>query len=119
MQKKARSLASIQFSISINMPSRDRNIVNGLYDITNLTWRDLIGAASIPAAVKFFVLRLPRPFLRVGRRETIATYMHLGHHSRIASSFVDLCTDNKIGMHAYKYSYVATCVHIKYINSYT
>ena len=37
--------------------------------------------------------------------------MHLGHHSRIASSFVDLCTDNKI---AYKYSYVATCVHIKY-----
>ena len=46
-------------------------------------------------------------------------YMHLGHHSHIASSFVDLCTDNKISMHAYKYSYVATCVHIKYINSYT
>ena len=44
------------------MPSRDRNIVNGLYDITNLTWRDLIGAANIPAAVKFYVLRLPRPF---------------------------------------------------------
>ena len=39
-------------------------------DITDLTWRDLIDAARIPAAVKFFVLRFPRPFFRVGRRET-------------------------------------------------
>ena len=61
--KRKHVLSSLQknFQYSNDMPSRDRNIVNGLYDITNLTWRDLIGAANIPAAVKFYVLRLPRP----------------------------------------------------------
>ena len=41
--------------------------------------------------------------------------MHLGHHGRIASSFVDPCTDNQIGVQVQ----LCTCVHIKYINSYT
>ena len=73
------------------MPSRDRNIVNGLYDITNLTWRNLIGAASIPAAVKFFVLKLPRPSLRVGRRETMCTHasIHQAKH-KTKSTFEQL-----------------------------
>ena len=61
--KRKHVLSSLLYNsqYSNNRPSRDRNIVNRLYDISNFMWCDLIGAANIPAAVKFFVLRLPRP----------------------------------------------------------
>ena len=70
------------------MPSRDRNIVNGLYDITNLTWRDLIGAANIPAAVKFYVMRIPRPFFE-GRAPR--DYKDVGIAPKIFETYMSMC----------------------------
>ena len=81
---KARPLfAPLRFLMLNDMHSRDKNIINKLYDIIDLTCHDLIGAANIPAVVKFFVLRFPIPFFEGRALRDLALAMACNSYRKV------------------------------------